>query len=330
MRRYLAGKDFELTCSVLGMDLAAVLTRSRIQLGQSALADAQFSASEIARFFSTVVAEYDGDDIHFRVAKELVGNIHGTGELAFLVSSTLGEATRRLAKMKSWIKPVIYEIGDSKGSFEIRVKSIAAEFPMSALQEISCFIYTMELFRLHSGQSISARHIQITDSVPHLDQISKDLGCTIKISDSNAMIFDASVRDIPLKPTHAFLSNDLDKEISKRQSQNALQINAHTPISASAKQEIKVRLIDDFSSDSVAKSLSLSKRTFERRLLQEGTSYRQLLEQTRAEMALDYLTSTEYTVTEISYLLGFQEPNSFFRAFKRWYGQAPSAYRQSA
>lgn len=318
MKSYLTGRTFELTCDVLGLNLDHILAESDIQLGTSTIANTRFSAAEVGRFFSTIMSEYEGDDIHIKASKEHVGNIYGTGELAFLMSSTLGEALQHMAKMKSLIKPVLYEICNTEDSLEIAVKCTDASFPMNAMLEIACFIYTVEAFRFHSGQKINARHIQLTSAVPHQDQIAKDLGCEINIADSCALIFDSSVGDIPLNATHPFLNIEVDKEISQ------------TDITASfvdlTKQKIKARLIDDFSAESVAKSLALSKRTFERRLFKEGTSYRHLLDEIRSEMAVEYLTSTQYTLSEVSYLLGFQEPNSFLRAFKRWYNTTPSTY----
>jgi AraC-like DNA-binding protein len=65
----------------------------------------------------------------------------------------------------------------------------------------------------------------------------------------------------------------------------------------------------------VAKRLAVSSRTLQRRLQAEDTSFKQELSALRAELANHYLVNTPYSSAEISFLLGYSEPSSFFRAF---------------
>jgi AraC-like DNA-binding protein len=77
----------------------------------------------------------------------------------------------------------------------------------------------------------------------------------------------------------------------------------------------------------VAQTLHLSQRTLQRRLQEEGTSYQQLLDDTRRELAEQYLGQVDLTLLEVAYLLGFADPSNFFRAFRRWFGETPGEYR---
>jgi AraC-like DNA-binding protein len=79
----------------------------------------------------------------------------------------------------------------------------------------------------------------------------------------------------------------------------------------------------------VARRLGMSLRNLQRKLAEEGTSFQALLDDTRAGMARGYLDEARYSVSEITYLLGFSGVSNFSRAFKRWTGQSPSAYRQA-
>jgi AraC-like DNA-binding protein len=84
------------------------------------------------------------------------------------------------------------------------------------------------------------------------------------------------------------------------------------------------------SQDAIAAALHLSSRSLQRRLADENTSYKQLLDATRRELALSYLKDNRYSVSEITYVLGFSDLSSFTRAFRRWTGQPPSAWRAGA
>lgn len=81
------------------------------------------------------------------------------------------------------------------------------------------------------------------------------------------------------------------------------------------------------SQEKVAEALHMSLRNLQRRLSEEDTSYKTILNETRRDLALSYIEDKHYSISEITYLLGFSDSSSFTRAFKRWTGQAPSAFR---
>ena len=78
----------------------------------------------------------------------------------------------------------------------------------------------------------------------------------------------------------------------------------------------------------VAKKLGTSARTLQRRLKVEDSSFQTVLDNTREALAKHYLKTSAMTGAEISFLLGFEDPNSFFRAFNTWTGTTPERARQ--
>ncbi len=77
----------------------------------------------------------------------------------------------------------------------------------------------------------------------------------------------------------------------------------------------------------LARTLNLSERTLQRRLAEEGSSYQQLLTDTRQQLAERYLDDGQLPAAEIALLLGYSEPSVFFRAFRNWTGLTPGEYR---
>ncbi|PTQ67285.1 AraC family transcriptional regulator [Pseudomonas sp. GV071] len=77
----------------------------------------------------------------------------------------------------------------------------------------------------------------------------------------------------------------------------------------------------------LARTLNLSERTLQRRLADEGSSYQQLLSDTRQQLAERYLDDGQLPAAEIALLLGYSEPSVFFRAFRNWTGLTPGEYR---
>lgn len=78
----------------------------------------------------------------------------------------------------------------------------------------------------------------------------------------------------------------------------------------------------------LARRMALGERTLRRRLEQEGTRFRDVLDQTRAELAESYVRDRRLPLSEVAFLLGFSEPSAFHRAFRRWTGTTPAAFRQ--
>lgn len=95
-----------------------------------------------------------------------------------------------------------------------------------------------------------------------------------------------------------------------------------------AKRYICTHLLSgNLSEATVAKSLHVSQRTLHRRLSEKNTSFRGILNDARRELAEGYLQQTMMPVTEISYLVGFSDVSSFSRAYKKWTGHSPTAFR---
>ncbi len=81
--------------------------------------------------------------------------------------------------------------------------------------------------------------------------------------------------------------------------------------------------------DAVAKRLAVGTRTLRRRLADEGTSFRDLVDATRGELAKSYVRDRRIPLSEIAFMLGFSEASAFHRAFRRWTGTTPASWRGS-
>jgi AraC-like DNA-binding protein len=84
------------------------------------------------------------------------------------------------------------------------------------------------------------------------------------------------------------------------------------------------------SQEQVADLLNVSARTLQRRLGDSGTTYKEILDDTRRVLALAYLSTPGHSVSDVTYLLGFSAGSCFTRAFRRWTGQSPSGWRSVA
>lgn len=89
-------------------------------------------------------------------------------------------------------------------------------------------------------------------------------------------------------------------------------------------ESFKAIAVKEISQESIARHLHMSSRTLNRKLRQEGVSFRRLFDKYRLELSLTLLNQNEYNITSIAYELGFSDSSAFSRAFKKWTGQAPT------
>ena len=80
--------------------------------------------------------------------------------------------------------------------------------------------------------------------------------------------------------------------------------------------------------DDIADALHISIRTLQRRLQEEGFSFQRVLEEARQQLARHYLNNSVLELNEAAYLLGYEDSNSFVRAFRTWEGVPPARWRE--
>ncbi|MBV8652752.1 MAG: helix-turn-helix domain-containing protein, partial [Alphaproteobacteria bacterium] len=140
---------------------------------------------------------------------------------------------------------------------------------------------------------------------------------------ANAFVFAVTDLATPLATSNASLA-----ELHERYAGDYLHRFDRGRTSYRAREVIIRRLPDgEPHRDQIADELRMSERTLQRRLEEEGTSFVQLLDDTRRELAAEYLGRLHLSLAQAAYLLGFADQSSFFRACKRWFEVSPGQYR---
>lgn len=97
---------------------------------------------------------------------------------------------------------------------------------------------------------------------------------------------------------------------------------------AEVQRTIASALPDGGSADDVARTLNVSVRTLQRRLLATGTTFREISDAVRSQLAEEYLGDPAVSIPEVAFLLGFSDQSSFNRTFRRWTGESPGRWRR--
>lgn len=141
---------------------------------------------------------------------------------------------------------------------------------------------------------------------------------------SNAIVFESHLLKSP-----AIKRNPLANRVTFADLGRAVSCRSPRTILEATRELIRVRLTEPLTDiDGVALLLGVSSRSLQRQLSEEGFTYRELLEQVRMQRALDLISESPESITEIAINLGYGDSTSFTRAFRRWNGYPPSQVRR--
>lgn len=179
-----------------------------------------------------------------------------------------------------------------------------------------------------AGCELQAEKVQIEFAAPdYAARYAEFFGCPVE--------FDKGVNQLRLNRDSLALRNPLHCPSTWRQllelSENALEQLTRTRSLSERVSRLLGPLLKGREPDlaEIAAKLQLPAWTLRRKLAEEGSGYREILNDTRRDLALTYIRDTELAFGEIAFLLGFASAEAFQRAFKRWSGRTPGEFRRS-
>lgn len=186
----------------------------------------------------------------------------------------------------------------------------------------------VSVMRALSGQDVRARRVTFPlPRPPDPERHERFFACPVAwAAPLLEVAFDAALLALPVPRN--------DPQLFSYLARRADQLMAQLPSAAShadhARREIgELLATGDARLPIVAQRLGTSERTLHRRLADEGTSFAALLDEARRDRASLLLEDRHLSCSEIAFLLGYTETAPFFRAFKRWTGQTPQAWRSA-
>lgn len=191
-----------------------------------------------------------------------------------------------------------------------------------------CFEYDMltllNFLQLLSGREFSPLWVEFTHATPPAPQFYHDaFTCPVRFNAlANRLMFKHADLAVPL-PTY-------NPTLAKFHGQFASQcLKSGEKKTGSLVRELIVQMLPSGEPrrEDVASALCLGDRTLHRRLQEEGVSFQQILDDTRRELAQQYLEQCGHSVGEMAGMLGFADHGTFYRSCKRWFGESPKQYQ---
>ncbi|GGO76823.1 transcriptional regulator [Marinobacterium nitratireducens] len=258
---------------------------------------------------------------------------------AMITCTNLGDAVRRCSQFYEIckgprVKPEIVVDGDKAYFHYVALNSMPAdtvrrvvsnETPAVIRSSISIWHHFMSWM---IGYRLPLLRASFTFAEqPNLSDYQNLFQCPIDFNASeNRLTFPADQLSMPMMQN----AETLRSFLRTAPYQLMVMVNGDRSVSA----QVKGLIGRDFSRSppsiqEVASALNMSARTLRRHLDKEGTTYQALKDQSRFDAAQEYLSYPNVSVQEVAALLGFTEPSAFVRAFRKWSGVTPAAYRDA-
>jgi len=242
---------------------------------------------------------------------------------AFLASRTLEAALFRLERYhRIVIQDITFRVTSDKDSLSISYESPSPEADIPPLQDTRWAV-TLRMCREAYGPDLPLREARLTHPWQGC-AYEQFFGCPVRYeSDHSGLTFplDAVRRPLPtmnreMAKTSDRILGDFDRSLTDNSITGRVRRIVMDGL-ASGKPSAR----------EVARSLALAPRTLQRKLQEEGTTFQAVSDAVRKELAIQYVQSGEYDLSEITYLTGFANPSAFSRAYKGWTGRPPSEDR---
>lgn len=310
----------------MGVDVERWLELSRLtekQLADPALA---IPHATFHKLFLNAAAMAREPALGLFVGERLAGSTHGIVGYATLNSGTLREAVELLERYMPLRMPLLAVSHETRRS-EVRVR-VAEVYPLGELQRMLLETAVLSIKNLLDSSSMGVCRIQRVTfpfAPPRYANIARQIfNCEVRYGDSWAgFVLPASVMDVPLR-----LADPAAFQEAARICQQELdKLTANDTTAARVRRLLLEKQTGFPSLQVTARHFHITPRTLHRRLQDEGTSFRDLLEEVRQTLAIEHLRAGRFTIEEIGYTLGYSDTANFRRAFKRWESATPAGYR---
>lgn len=309
--------------SELGLDVETVVLRAGLPAELLAGDGSHISLDDFYSLWTSVTQEADDPLLALKLGDAAGIDYFDPAFFAAMCSPNMNIAVTRLADYKWLVSPFTFDvqIGVDATEVDFICPENLTVHPTLALTEI---VFLVNFARRATRHRVTPRCVSMPFDPPNRAAFEAHFGCTIRKANRRAVTFDAVDACRPFV-TH----NDEIWDLFEPQLQRQIDKSDLNPTTRTRVAHCLNAFLPSGRAtvDAVAQELAMSKRTLQRRLADEGTNWLEVLSDARESLAKHYLTTTEYGTAEVSFLLGYEDPNSFFRAFKRWEETSPELWR---
>jgi AraC-like DNA-binding protein len=245
--------------------------------------------------------------------------------IAAVCTRSFRDAIGRISRYKQLTCPEKIDLVERGSESAVHFTWLLAEEEEPAMLIDVCFAWMLSIARRGTGQPIHPKRVEFQRPEVHRAVYEKHFQCPVKFKAAkNVLVFKKSDMDAAFLTYNADLLAAVAPQLEAELKQQLTEGSLREQVKATLKRLLAG---ERPAIEHVARELHLSKRTLQRRLTEDGITFQQLMEEARRELAQHYLLHSSLELNETAYLLGYEDANSFFRAFHEWEGTTPGQWR---
>ncbi|MCS7481928.1 AraC family transcriptional regulator ligand-binding domain-containing protein [Umezawaea endophytica] len=307
----------------LGISLPNVLRRAGLPADLLTRGPITLEPGEYFALWEAVEAEADSPDLVVRIGRSLSPEVFNPPMFAALCSRDLDIAARRLVGYKALTGPLRLNVTTDPEGLTLTCRWPDKPTPPPVLV-IAELVFWVALARIGTRHDVRPLRFAVPDVPQDTRPFLDYLGIDVDKAPLPTITFAAADVHRPFLTANDLMWLYFEPELRKRLSEVTRE--------ASTTERVRAALLEllpagQGTAQGVARSLAISTRTLQRRLLHERTTFQTVLTDTRTTLAHQYLRNDDLTVDQISFLLGYDDPKSFYRAYRTWTGSTPAQTR---
>ncbi len=290
--------------------------------------DAVVDARQMERVWEVAVEETGDAHLGLHLGEGIQPAAIGVLGVAMMSCDTLQAALLKLIRywdLMSNATRIGLSTSAGKAVIELQVIDVPANFLLRNRHPVdSSFSSCLSLLRAMAGQPVRLLDASTVYPAPlDVREHVRVLGLKPRFgAETNTMTFPAEVLRLPLRYANPALVQTLEERMLRRVKRNPATLPERVRLELVHRMRANVPDVE-----TIASSLGVSERALQRALQGEGLTFRKVVDGLRKDLAAEYLADSRYSITDVSFLLGFSEPSVLHRYFRRWYGVTPATYR---
>lgn len=323
-RHFAVHPGWKLIIADLRIAAGDLLTLAELPADLFSRKDATLSPPEYFRLFVGLEQLVGESQLPLRLGGAISVEAFDPSLFACLCSPNLNIALTRLAEYKRLCGPLALDVFVRDTHTEVFIECYGYDRPLPRSLCAMELVFLTHLARLATRQDIVPTEAELVALPGQARPCEEFLGCRLQRGSRNRIRFSAEDAARPFLTENVSMWQFFEPELQTRLSM--------LETGASTRERVRSALLDMLPSgrssiQDISARLAMSKRSLQRHLADEALSYQEVLDDTRASLARHYLSRSTISPGEISFLIGFQDANSFLRAFKSWTGMTPGEYR---
>jgi AraC-like DNA-binding protein len=310
-----------------GVDPAPLFNAVGIDPARAEVSGSRVSREAVMRLWEVAAAQTNDPSIGLVVGSKVRATTFYALGMAFVTCETLRHSLELLCRYYQVIAtvPMHLELIDRGKTTALEITYTDRQYPLLPIPFDSFIASIIGFCRLASKPEFKPVEVRLAcgDNDRGGDYRALFQSTVVFDAKKNALVFDRASLDEPLPGRSIDLFHATDRILA----QYIAALNPDKVSTEVRKMLLGLLPTGRASQDEIARHLNMSRSTLQRRLQQEKTNYKELLESTRCSLALEYVKEGQHSLSYVAFLLGFSDQSNFSRAFRRWTGVSPKAFR---